>query len=298
MSMELARRNEVLPSRTDWQTMREMAEAFHESGLLPTWIKNPLAALAVIQKGAELGLSPMYSLSRISMIEGKPACDAEAMAALCYRDHGPNAFRFVKTTTEECTLEYCRRGGTPGTLTFSIEDARRAGLLGKQNWQKYPQAMLRARAVSAAARMAFPDTIGGLYTAEELGAEVDVDEHGEMTIVDVPDHPAPAVGSQRDKAEARRIVADDGRIVKDNEPTPIEQARAERLVDEDIPTPRRQKLIDKLRGGLAKARDLRLDVKDIDPAGLSDASIREAIDALADLIRAAELPSPAEDDDF
>jgi hypothetical protein len=35
--------------------------------------------------------------------------------------------------------------------------------------------MLRARCISAVARMAFPDSIGGMYTAEELGAEVDED---------------------------------------------------------------------------------------------------------------------------
>jgi hypothetical protein len=35
--------------------------------------------------------------------------------------------------------------------------------------------MLRARCISAVARMAFPDSIGGMYTPEELGAEVDED---------------------------------------------------------------------------------------------------------------------------
>lgn len=186
MTLELAKRNDVLPNRTDWQIMREMAEALHESGLLPSWIKNPMAALAVIQKGAELGLQPMYSLSRISMIQGKPCCDAEGMAAMIYRDHGPNALAFIETTPEVCTVEYRRQGGKPGRLSFTIEDARRAGLLTKDTWKGYPQAMLRARAISAAARMAFPDTIGGLYTPEELGAEVQVNEHGETTVIDVP----------------------------------------------------------------------------------------------------------------
>lgn len=198
----LAPRSDVLPNRGDWQIMREMAEALHESGLLPSWIKNPMAALAVIEKGKELGLQPMYALSRISMIEGKPCCDAEGMAAMIYRDHGPNAIRFIETTEDHCTVEYCRSGGAPARLTFSIEDARRANLLGKQNWKNYPQAMLRARAISAAARMAFPDTIGGLYTPEELGAEVDLNEHGEMTVLDVtPVSPIEPTSEEQDRAE-------------------------------------------------------------------------------------------------
>lgn len=217
MTVELARRTEVLPARSEWQVMREMSEALHESGLLPSWIKTPMAALAVIQKGKELGLQPMYALARISMIEGKPCCDAEGMAAMIYRDHGPNALTFVETTPDACTIEYRRAGGRPGRLTFTIEDARRAGLLNKQNWKNYPQAMLRARAISAAARMAFPDTIGGLYTPEELGAEVSIDEHGEMTVVDVEQPDGPPRGP--------RLVDDPDA----GEPTAADEARAEAM---------------------------------------------------------------------
>jgi hypothetical protein len=49
-------------------------------------------------------------------------------------------------------------------------------------WQKYPDAMLRARCISAAARLAFPDIIGGMYTPEEIGAPVNVTPMGAVEL--------------------------------------------------------------------------------------------------------------------
>lgn len=168
-----------LPDVQTFQTMTQMAAALFKSGLLPSHIKNEQAAFAVVQKGRELGIPPMYSLSNIVVINGKPTANAECMLALVYRDHGDAAVRFAESTNERCVIEY-KRAGWPSykTFAFTIEDARKADLLKNQTWNKYPAAMLRARCVSAVARMAFPDSIAGLYTPDELGAEVDVDSDG------------------------------------------------------------------------------------------------------------------------
>jgi hypothetical protein len=71
-------------------------------------------------------------------------------------------------------------------LTFSLEDAKRAQLVDKAVWKQYPRAMLRSRAVSEVVRTAFPECIAGLYTPEEMGAEVVVNSEGGVEIVDVP----------------------------------------------------------------------------------------------------------------
>ena len=64
-------------------------------------------------------------------------------------------------------------------FSYTIEEAKQAGLLGKDSWKNYPAAMLRARAVSIVARAVFPDSIMGCsYIHEELGAEVN--EEGEI----------------------------------------------------------------------------------------------------------------------
>lgn len=169
----------------EWAIMREQAKVLVTTGFLPTSIKTPEQAVAIMLKGRELGIPPMYALSNIAVIQGKPTANAELMLALIYRDHGDNAIWFEHTDAEYCTIEY-RRKNWPDSqaYTFRLQDAKTAGLTGNQTWQKYPQAMLRARCISAVARMAFADTIGGLYTPEELGARVRVADDGEIVVIE------------------------------------------------------------------------------------------------------------------
>jgi hypothetical protein len=138
-----------------------------------------------MQKGKELGIAPMYAMSNIAVIQGKPTANSELMLALIYRDHGDDAVVFEESTAERCTVSFKRRNAQRrGQFTFTMQEARTAGLTGG-NWQKYPAAMLRARCVSAVARMGFPDSVGGMYTPEELGQSEDGE--GEIVIVNGQD---------------------------------------------------------------------------------------------------------------
>ncbi len=61
-----------------------------------------------------------------------------------------------------------RKGRKPVIAKFSVEDAKRAGLWGKQGpWQAYPKRMMQMRARGFALRDAFPDALKGLITVEE-----------------------------------------------------------------------------------------------------------------------------------
>ncbi len=200
----------VLPSPDDWKLMLGIADELVKSGLLPTWIKSASAALAVITKGRELGIAPMYALSSISMIQGRPTANAELMAALIYRDHGDSALAVIETTAERCTISYKRRGWPESRrqhFTYTIADAKLAGLVGKDNWRTYPGPMLRARCTSAVARMGFPDTLGGLYTPDEMGADVDP-ETGEIANWGAVDPPpaTPAPVPVPTKVAAARVL--------------------------------------------------------------------------------------------
>jgi hypothetical protein len=170
---------------TEWAILKEQAQLFIESGLLPQHIKTPAAAILIMLKGRELGIPPLHALNNIAVIGGKPVANAELMLALIYRDHGDDAIHFTETTPQQCTISYARRAWAQrDTFTFSMDDARRAALSGT-NWTKYPAAMLRARCISAVARLAFPDSIGGMYSPEEMGAAVEVNpETGEILTVE------------------------------------------------------------------------------------------------------------------
>lgn len=56
-------------------------------------------------------------------------------------------------------------------MSFSWEDAQRAGLTSRDNWKKYPSAMLKARCLTMICRSTFPDLLAGVYDGDELSRE-------------------------------------------------------------------------------------------------------------------------------
>lgn len=166
-----------------WSQREAVARKLVESGYLSSGIKTPTQAVAIMLKSEELGIPRMYGLSNIAIINGKPTCSAELMLALVKRDYGPGAIRVFETSSEECVVQY-REPGWDGIASYAwtMDDARAANLANKEIWKQYPAAMLRARCISAVVRMAFPQSISGMYTPEELGADVVVNNDGEVLL--------------------------------------------------------------------------------------------------------------------
>jgi hypothetical protein len=126
--------------------------------------------MVVLLTGMELGLGPAQALRSIHVVEGKPTLSAQLMVALCKSRRDVCAyFTCVETTNDVATYE-TQRVGEPRAvrMSFSMEDAKRAGVAGKGNWQKFPAAMLRARCSSLLARDCYPDLLSNLYDPDEL----------------------------------------------------------------------------------------------------------------------------------
>lgn len=151
----------------------ELAKLLVASGLMPRGVQRPEAAFAIIAAGRELGLTAMQSLRSIHIIEGKPTLSADLVAALCKsRSDVCQYFRLVESTDKVARYETQRRGEpAPTSMSFTIEDAQRAGVTGKDNWKRYPAAMLRARCITALARAVYPDLAMGVYDPDEVAPE-------------------------------------------------------------------------------------------------------------------------------
>ena len=154
-----------------------LAEAIAKTEMVPQVLRGRAdAVVAVMLAGYELGLGPMQSLQTIDLIQGRPALSPEGMRALVLsHGHGQN----VEAADHHSKVSCHRREWPPEndwrTFTFTIADAERADLLGKDNWKKYPRAMLMARATGEACRAVFADVIAGLgYTPDELDTLPDV----------------------------------------------------------------------------------------------------------------------------
>ena len=148
-----------------WQLAHRVAG----TEFVPTALRGkPEAVLACILAGHEAGITPMQALQKIHVIEGRPALSAELMRGLVLQ-HGHEIW-FEEQSSTRVTIGGKRAGGTRETkITWTMDDAKRAGLADRANWKKYPRAMLAARATSELCRAVFPDVLAGLsHTVEEL----------------------------------------------------------------------------------------------------------------------------------
>ncbi len=150
-----------------WEEMRKQAESLVKSGFLPTAINTPEKALAIMQKGKELGIPPMEALSQINVIQGKPSVSPQLMLALARRTGELEDIQ-MEATDKGATVTIKRKGQSPYKTTFGVKEATDMGLITKDNWKKQFSVMAQWRALAANLRITFPDAIGGMYLIEEM----------------------------------------------------------------------------------------------------------------------------------
>lgn len=147
----------------------EYAKIIASSDMVPKhYIGKPGNVLVAVQMGSELGLKPMQSLQGIAVINGNPGIWGDAMWALII-SHPEYEDSTEEKTDTQCTITLKRRGRSAVVSTFSMEDAKKAGLAGKQGpWQTATKRMLQMRARSFACRDLFADALKGIKSVEEL----------------------------------------------------------------------------------------------------------------------------------
>jgi hypothetical protein len=100
------------------------------------------------------------------VIQGRPALKADAMLARFQAAGGSVVWK--EYTDERVTGVFTHPQGGTLELGWSLAQAKRIGIAGKDNWSKYPRAMLRARTISEGIRAVFPGAVVGVYTPEEV----------------------------------------------------------------------------------------------------------------------------------
>ena len=158
--------------------VKSLGEIFVASGFFSD-TKAAAQAIVKILAGQEMGFGPMASMTGVYIVKGKVSLSANLMAAALKRS-GRYNYRVHEMTPVLCEIEFFEKGEGIGISSFSMEDAKKAGLTGNATWTKYPRNMLFARAMSNGVRWYCPDIFGGpLYTPEEMGAVVN-GETGEI----------------------------------------------------------------------------------------------------------------------
>lgn len=137
-------------------------------------IKTPEVACIKMQAGMELGLSPVWALANVMVVNGIPAVWGDAMLGIvkahkeCSDVIETDEGQFPQDTFA-AVCEVQRTGKLPVVRKFSIADAKKAGLFSKSGpWSQYPRRMLQLRARAFACRDAFADALRGFGAVEEL----------------------------------------------------------------------------------------------------------------------------------
>ena len=200
---------------TDLDDAKEKAEIMASSSLVPAAYKGKVNDVIIaVQYGQEVGLKPLQAVQSICVINGTPSIWGQGLMGLILAS--PVCEYMILDFNEAENKAYCRtqRAEHPEeqVFTFSWDDAIRAKLETKDTYKKFPQNMLRWRALSLAAKFLYADVTKGLVVGEEA-----------------QDYPEPSASAERvdrinerlSKARAERdakIVDVDFEILPDEAP--------------------------------------------------------------------------------
>jgi hypothetical protein len=204
----------------------EFSKIISESDLVPRDYKGKAGnVLVAVQMGLELGLPPLQAIQGIAVINGRPSVWGDALLALVRAS--PHFESIHEEQSEEgaiCTIK--RRGEPSRTVTFTVEDARRAGLWQTEAkvkrrskeggwyetendspWFRYPRRMLQMRARGFALRDMFADVLKGVAMAEEAQ--------------DLPDHSRDIEGTTVDDLNVKLRALADSKAQRHPAPAPV-----------------------------------------------------------------------------
>ena len=141
-----------------------------DSDMVPKDFKGkPGNCLIAMQWGMEVGLKPLQAMQNIAVINGRPSMWGDSLIALV---RASELCEYVLEDMDSNGTAICRvkrRGEQEQIRTFSNDDAKVAGLTGKQGpWTTSPKRMKQMRARAFALRDVFPDVLKGMPMAEEV----------------------------------------------------------------------------------------------------------------------------------
>ena len=198
--------------------------------------KGEAQAVVKVLAGAEMGFGPIASMTGVHVIQGKPSIGANLIAA-AVKASPRYDYRVKENTPETCEIEFFQNGDSLGVSTFTMADAKAAGLTSKDNWRKFPRNMLFSRAMSNGVRWFCPDVMSGVtvYTPEELDPDLHLNDGGDVIDV-VPTKSAATPTSQQQQTELDEAF---GPRSDDNPPDPrLITERTDKLfilVNEQLP---------------------------------------------------------------
>lgn len=146
-----------------FQDLQGMAASIAKSGLFG--MKQPDQALALMLVAQAEGMHPATITQDYDIIQGKACRKTHSVMARFQQMGGKVEWHELTDAVADATFSHPSGGKLRMSWTF--DQAKKAGLTNKDNWRNYPRAMLRARLIAEAIRTVYPAAIGGMMLTEE-----------------------------------------------------------------------------------------------------------------------------------
>jgi hypothetical protein len=153
-------------SEPSFESLVSMGDALRRTGFLPSHIRDGVSFAAIVLMGRELGMGTMAACRKLQVIKGTVTERADSQLARFKSCGGRAHFKELSETRAVLVLRH--PNGDEHTETFSIEDAKRAGLASNDNYAKHPKAMLRSRAITAGLKSIGWEGAVGIYDPDEV----------------------------------------------------------------------------------------------------------------------------------
>jgi hypothetical protein len=166
MSSELQVSNQSGMALMSFQEMEKSAEVMAKSQLFPAWnTKEKMLSLMLLCRSE--GIDPIRAVNRYDNIKGRVTKRAKAKLEDFFAAGGKVEWL---ESSDKCAKAIFTppNGGKPLTHEYNWQDVVKAGNQSKDNYRNYPKEMLRARLVSGALEMVWPQAGGLMYTPEEV----------------------------------------------------------------------------------------------------------------------------------
>lgn len=158
-------------AQLDVQFKRAAAIAEARDAIPKSYQRNTGAVLLAMGWAEARGIDLLTAIQTVSFVGGRPVIDATMQRALAEREGLRAIVTEATSTTATVRVIEKASGEVLGEATYTIDDATRAGLTNKTNWQNNPEDMLVARATTRAMRRYAPGVMVGL-----VGGEDELDE--------------------------------------------------------------------------------------------------------------------------
>jgi hypothetical protein len=156
--------NQIVVHNQSVQDITAMAQAAVKSGLFG--VKNQDQAVALMLLAQSENAHPFSVCTQFDIISGRPAL--KSSAALARFQAAGGKIQWIERTDTKASAKFSHPSGGDLVVTWTIEQAKAAGLTGKQTWVQYARAMLSARVLAEGVRAILPGCLNGIYLAEEV----------------------------------------------------------------------------------------------------------------------------------